>query len=475
MKKTILALGMGCCSTVLVAQTQMTALTDEQLSAVDGQALLNLQVTQPNQSSSDMQAANIGFYKLSTQAEMELNVNIRKLQLGCGGVNGGGACDIDIDHLSLSGLSNTSDGRASSSALITNPFIEFAIKNPNSSSQREVVGFRLSAEQVQGLLTTGLENSATPNGINAFSGYMQIQSGVGNSPEERNKLKGYASTLPAYMNLKDNPIEGKMEAIGIAEVGFVTNGGGFTIPGMKNLPFETDAIVINGNRRTNTSLTATVNIPTIYLGSGTNYPADGRVEFNQNDPYQTTTAVYTAGNPVNAVITGCSSPITLGVACAVAPTGREFSSIRMEGKVEGAQAQVNFEEALGFVHNIELTSAFSLSLQSQAVRWPGAVEANVAQPGWWLAVADPVSIGEVMPEDHLSIQPLLGQFAQQASAALQRNPAETNDLLGILTGTNLDANIGTITPTEKLMMNLKDLQLQGQYFAPNCFGGHKFC
>ncbi len=35
---------------------------------------------------------------------MELNANIKKLQLGCGGANGLGACDIDIDHISLSGL-----------------------------------------------------------------------------------------------------------------------------------------------------------------------------------------------------------------------------------------------------------------------------------------------------------------------------------------------------------------------------------
>ena len=475
LQMTCLAFSISCYSGFAFAESQFTALTDDELAQVEAQSLLNLEITAPNQASPQMQAANIGFYKLSTQAEMELNVNIRKLQLGCGGYNGAGACDIDIDYLSLSGLGNTSDERASSSAFINNPFIEFAIKNPNAASTREVVGFRLSAEKVQGLLTTGLENTGQANGINRFSGYMQIQSGIGQTAEERSKLKGYANTAAAYMDLSKYPIQGKMEALGLATVDFTTNGGGFNIPAMNNLPFETDSIVINGNRQTKASLTAGVNIPTIYLGSGANYPSAGRVTSNPNDPYQTTTAVYTAGTPVNAVITACSSPITLGIACVAALPGREFNSIRMQGQVEGARAQVNFEEALGFVHQIQLNSAFSLSLQREDVHWPGFAAANIAKRGWWLSVADPVSIGEIIPDERLSIEPLLGQFAQQAGNYLQQNPAQTSDIAGVLTGNNLEANIGTIRPSTPLMMNLQDLKLRGQDFAPNCFGGYKFC
>ena len=43
------------------------------------------------------------YYKLGLEAKMELNLNIRNLQLGCGGRNGPGNCDIDIENLSLSG------------------------------------------------------------------------------------------------------------------------------------------------------------------------------------------------------------------------------------------------------------------------------------------------------------------------------------------------------------------------------------
>lgn len=137
------------------AASSMQPLTDEELSATQAQALINLSYIAPGESvdPTNVNGGIIGFYKLGMEAEVELNVNIKKLQLGCGGVNnlsGPGGCDIDIDNLSLSGNSTTRDGRASSSAKITNPFIEFAIKNPGSASTREIVGFRSSAEKIVG-------------------------------------------------------------------------------------------------------------------------------------------------------------------------------------------------------------------------------------------------------------------------------------------------------------------------------------
>ena len=475
MKKILLAVAITYWGGSFYAHSSVIQLTDHELAQVEGQALINLTITSPAQANSLMQAANIGFYKLATNAEIDLNINVHKLQLGCGGVNGSGLCDIDMDYLSLSGISESSEGRASSSAKISNPFIEFAIKNPDSSAIREVVGFRLSAEHVQGLLSLGVENSALPGGINRFSGFMKIQSGIGSSEAERSQLKGYASTEAVYMDLSKYPIHGRMSALlGIATVDFSTNGGGFNIPQMNNLPFEMGTLVLNGSRKSNVSLTATVNIPTIHLGVGSAYPSQGRVTSNPQDPYQSTTGVYTAGTPVDAVVTACTGPI-LNIACIAAIPGREFSGIKMNGTVEGAQAQVNFTEALGFIHKIEVNSPFSLSLQRDQVRWPEAEEANIAQPGWWLAISDPISIGEIMPEDRLNIEPLLDQFAQQAGHYLNEHPAMTNDILGVLLGSGLDVNIGTIRPAQKLAMSLNDLQLKGQNFAPNCFGGHKFC
>ena len=460
------------------ASTTLMSLSDEQLAETTGQALMSLTYVAPTDAANlERQRGgdqNIGFYKLGMEAEVELNANIKKLQLGCGGTNGAGACDIDIDNLSLSGLADTNTGRASSSAKMTNPFIEFAIKNPNSASTREIVGLRLSAEKLQGLLTTGTENSSSANGINTLSGYLKVQSGIGSTLAEQSKIKGYADTSAQYMSLATYPISGKLVALGLATTTFKTNGGGFNIPEMNNLPFETSQIVVVGNRKTSVSLQASVDIPTIYLGDGSSYPSMGRTTSNVDG---TTTGVYTAGSPVNAVITGCQNVVFFIPACIAASSGRQFSGIKMSGSVGGAKANVSFQQALGFIHTLQINSSASLSLQKVALRWTGAEAQNIAQPGWWLAMQDPVNIGRIEPQNRLSIEPLLGQFATKAGDYLQANPATTSDLAAVISGSGLDANIGNVDLSQStpLQMNLSNLQLKGQDFVPNCYGSMKFC
>lgn len=179
----------------------LVQLSDQELSDTKGQALFNLSYLAPNDAANLEQmraASNIGFYKLALEGELELNLNAKKLQLGCGGINGVGGCDIDIDHLSLSGLSDTREGRVGSSAQLSNPFMEFAIKNPNSAATREIVGYRVSAERVQGLLTAGLENGLTPNGINSLSGFVRVQS------DETGYIYGKAQTGARFLDARSN-------------------------------------------------------------------------------------------------------------------------------------------------------------------------------------------------------------------------------------------------------------------------------
>lgn len=146
----LLTLGSLCFSSAYAAST-LVPMSDAELSATRGQALMGMSYIAPTDSASNSSSnGNMGFYRLALDAQLELNANIKKLQLGCGGVNGAGACDIDIDYLSLSGgtVDSTSTERASSSAIITNPFLEFAVKNPDSASTREIQGFRLSAKSL---------------------------------------------------------------------------------------------------------------------------------------------------------------------------------------------------------------------------------------------------------------------------------------------------------------------------------------
>jgi hypothetical protein len=87
-------------------------MTDHELSNAVGQALLSTGYIAPSAANNPMRnitgANNIGYYRIGLQAEMDLNANIRNLQLGCNSVNGAG-CDIDIKNLALSGLPSNFD------------------------------------------------------------------------------------------------------------------------------------------------------------------------------------------------------------------------------------------------------------------------------------------------------------------------------------------------------------------------------
>lgn len=474
MKKSalIIALSALSLSSFIYANEGLVSLDDQELSSIDGAALINLSVVDPENTNALMKAANVGFYKLGMDAEMDINVNVKSLRLGCGGVNGAGACDIDIDNLSLSGQSTTSDGRASSSAKLTNPFIELAIKNPKSASQREVVGFRLSADKVVGLLTTGTENTSKPNGINNLSGYMKVQS------DSSGMIKGLASTAGTRYNLYGSnqygnlSVTGRLQALGLgglAEVDFKTTAGGFNIPNIERNPFTTPAIVVNGTRMKDVTLVSQVKVPDILLGDDkSGYPAAGTVSYNANG---NPTGVTALGGKVTATVTGCD-----WLACLLAPTGSKFENVYMSGKITGITADLTLKQSLGLIHNLPINSAMSLSLQKQAIKWLGTNDDDIAQTGWWLSAKDPVNIGEVIPQDLINIEQLFPQIGTAVSAYLNTNPAKTSDLGGVLKIGALTANIGNVDLSKSpLKLNVENLILNGQGFAPNCFGGLKFC
>ena len=100
----MLTLGSLCLNSAYASDT-LHSLSDSEMSATTGQSLFTLQYLAPGDTGNSYNNTNgnIGFYKFGMEAELELNANIKKLQLGCGGVNGAGACDIDIDNFSLSG------------------------------------------------------------------------------------------------------------------------------------------------------------------------------------------------------------------------------------------------------------------------------------------------------------------------------------------------------------------------------------
>lgn len=490
------------------AASSMQPLTDEELSATQAQALINLSYIAPGESvdPTNVNGGIIGFYKLGMEAEVELNVNIKKLQLGCGGVNnlsGPGGCDIDIDNLSLSGNSTTRDGRASSSAKITNPFIEFAIKNPGSASTREIVGFRSSAEKIVGLLTTGTENSTMPNGINTLSGFMRVQS------DSSGYIYGKAKTAPGFLDAAQDQITGQVRVTGLGgllTLSIITTGGGLAIPAMQNIPFIRPGTIVNDRRISVLPLTATLNVPRIQTGFRGVYPATGTVVYSNpvESPidwtFNTPQQVNTTGGPLDAYITDCDGAIGCPIAAGLGlGPGETLQNVFMQGVIQGIKANVNIQQSLGYIHNLPIngTSGGYLSLQSQDLRWPGSYSGpnpenpsqtviDVAKRGWWLSMQDPINLGSVDPTQDIDISPLFPQIAQQVSRLIdprlgdpnaQFISIDINNALNAIGGTqDIDVTINDpINMTNPLSLTLSNLQLNGQAFAPNCYGTLTFC
>lgn len=167
------------CSTQAMA---MTPLTDSELSESTGQSLLNLSYIAPGESGNSNKVDgsstnNVGFYKLSLQAQMNLNINAANIQLGCGGDKGSG-CDISLSNVSLTGATAVNGEYAASDAVISNPFLELAIKNPNTAATREFVGIRFGAESLLGLLSIGTNTNTSSltddTGISNLSGALTV-------------------------------------------------------------------------------------------------------------------------------------------------------------------------------------------------------------------------------------------------------------------------------------------------------------
>ena len=71
------------------AASGLISMSDNELAATEGQALMSLSYIAPNDSTNLEKlrdsSSNIGFYRLGMEAKVELNANIANLQLGCGG------------------------------------------------------------------------------------------------------------------------------------------------------------------------------------------------------------------------------------------------------------------------------------------------------------------------------------------------------------------------------------------------------
>ncbi|HRH92408.1 MAG TPA: hypothetical protein PLW01_10885 [Agitococcus sp.] len=436
MKKIILFSGL------LISQSvcAMSTMSDEDLSDTNGQALFNLSYLAPSDSGNNESVNNIGFYKLGIEAEIAANLNIKKLQLGCGGINGVGGCDIDIDHFSLSGVGNDATStvdnaanraaRVQSDATLTNPFFQFAIKNPQTAATREIVGFRIGSEAASGLLTFGTDNTDTPNGINSLSGYMSIGSATGTA----NTLSRTMTKTDTGKNMTGRII---VTDVGGATISFSSDTYNLTLSSAA-ASVTTNPVVVTGNRMPSVHLNGTATIAPISFAGSMTATVLGFVDLQKN----------------------------------------------VTGSISGLTATVPIDQNLGYIHKLPVNNPFSLSVQGQDLYWPGMAATSLK--GWWMAFEDQIDIGSISPADQVAItNAVLSQALGPEGCSNGATPGINCALYATpiackafgspnCFGGNLPVGDVDITGTN-VNFPLSNLRLGAQYFTPNCYGGLKFC
>jgi len=389
----------------------MDTLDDNAMRQVSGQAAFYTSYIDPNATGN---VSGLGFFTLGVNGTVSLNANIEHLQLGCGGINGAGACDIDLSQVRLTGVNPDSSGNyADSDATLGNPFIQLAIKNPTSLSTRQVVGIGLGAQSVSALLSVG--QNPTPSQPGTPGGTQGGETGINTIS---GAFEGVVQNVQIPLNLSDGLATG-------------------------------NAYIKVTPTQPNTSSNLVTQEPTGNVSTGTYYQ-------------------YVSGTR----LTGA----TLGQITLIAPQLSACLIICLNLNDFTAYGTVN--ENLIDLHNLNIsstkTAGLLLSLNSQAILWPQIGSTGVssfptttqtlngngtvastgynsngnpitiaqleAQPGWWLSVPQGV-VGSAT------------SFTQTAAVPL----TILNAVAALTAGVTLSS------------INIQQIPVT------NCYGGLKFC
>lgn len=438
----------------------MQTLTDEELSETNAQALFSLSYMAPgdtnNPYNGSSDATRIGFYTLSMEAEVKLNANIKSLQVGCGGVNGYGACDLDIQNFSLGCVANAdgvcitlpktyanqpngssknnsnilttsqeasgnipltprnstltasaSSGNITQSQLkdfvINNPFYQFAIRNPESAATREIVGIRIGGANVKGPMSFG--------SLNMFSGYLTGTSNL--DMQEMGKGRN-PNDVAVTCGTDSAPCPGSLSGTGYNTFGYIgdrtmglDNDQGcvlFICEEFKNLTVKFDGaqrispVTVNGSRVTQAQ------VSDLRLGAA----VDGIVnslEFVQSNGMSAGLLNFIKGLIQDQVKTKIKTQLATGLGTTVAALDNNTYVMPFN---------------LNNVHQLEIdSSAFGIALSKEALRYPGYVSA--VPQGWSMYIPNGFTLNISEPTTRL-VQNIVGGAGADGNIALLAAP-----------------------------------------------------
>ena len=450
----------------------LTELSDDELSEVTGQASL-LSIDKY-----DFGANN--FYQVKLNSTVSTSINMDRLLLR----DSAGNSQIDIENFSLNG----GDESGVSSAVLQNPFVEFAFAGniDDTSAQarnREIIGIRIGAENMNGYMSLGNRaavpasqsptGSAIPanSGLNMFRGYMKTAAlrGTFRTLDSNGGFQtGDASAIAAG---RTGPAGQEYRVTGKVCVGSIFGGCNFLGVQdfeVQNATMKFPSVILDDNPTNNT-----IDGPIVVKAGGhVVHTADG------NPISQTTIVTDELALPnISFEMTGRTEPV-LGFRL----------DIRGTGSLNGLRAQASVQQDLSYIHRVRLqNNGFSLSAQNRDVQWRG--EAVTAKQGWWMHVANEVELGALAIDGVRLPDSSLVQISAEASNILNDTNSTTPEVpivvslgqvIGGVFGNVVQTPIGPIpfdSSTPAIGINLTTSQDLGanQNEIRNCWNGALGC
>lgn len=394
----------------------LVGMNDEALASVSGQALFFSDKIGPNALTGAGGAGSptdFTFYRMGLNVDMAFNLNIDKLQLGCGGSNEilvANACDIDMNYVRFMGRSGTAPGAAVTSGFtLRRPYIELVVKEDGNKVNREVIGVKIGFESADGALSIGREykDGGPANALGNYpAGETNVEHGGACTAEsDGNGALACHSGITRMSGFLNMQLSGRVDVkstLGTSNLCF----GDTTGMGSGGAALHANC---DGSTSNNTGADASFRDPFFIKRSGTRMSKLLVLSKRSTHPDNFPAMIYA----------GALSP--------------------------DDSAHVDMRETLRFVHNIVLdntkTKDFFLSFQREQVAYPKYDKsgyAATANTGWWMNIP----------------------YAEA------RNLQANHDL-GALASTE-------VLFTLQEGVNIVDLNLKQQAVS-NCYGSLKFC
>jgi hypothetical protein len=375
----------------------MSELSDDELSDVTGRASL-INIDKYDFDGGNGLGVN-NFYRVKLNSTVTTSLNIDELNFK----DSSGNTQIGIQDFSLSG---GVDGQVTS-ATITNPYVEFAFAGSidgTDARSREIIGIRVGADSVDGILSfgDGARNGNTnpsasggENGLEQFRGFISTKAFAG-QVFVADELR-----TAGVQNSDGSPTVIKT-CVSLAGCGFALDLDLTVNPATSTASFRTLDRSLSGDQTIVLDFSSTgVTIDsaqTTQLAAGGNIDSNGVITTGYIRADVAATVVGQLTGTTAVTVTGVPLIGTLSLT----PT-LTVNNLSVSGDQAGSTDPLKLflAEDLRFLHTVESVSAGGfLSFQNTAVDWRNETSTtgrntSPTTAGWWMEFLDPLELGDL--------------------------------------------------------------------------------